>query len=130
MAVAIGTDINSQWSFNDDGDLELISSEDNLSQSIGNRLGTNLNSLNYFYEEYGSILPMLLGWTANETTLEFMKIEISNRLLQDPRIRDFSVDVSYTSNGAVEIDIVVKIGDEDYGTSLVLSDDGVEVNGD
>ena len=122
--VSIGTDMQSDWSFNDKGDLELVSGKDNISQAISNRLSTELNSL-LFYNEYGSLLWSFIGWRSSKQSLEFMKIEIENRLLQDPRLREYSVDLEYLGDGSVRIDMGITMnGDEDYSTSLVLSKDG------
>ena len=122
--VSIGTDMQSDWSFNDKGDLELVSGKDNISQAISNRLSTELNSL-LFYNEYGSLLWSFIGWRGSKQSLEFMKIEIENRLLQDPRLREYSVDLEYLGDGSVRIDMGITMnGDEDYSTSLVLSKDG------
>ena len=125
----IGTDIRSDWSFNEHGDLELVSNTDNLSQAISNRLRTELDSL-FFYNQYGTLLESFNSWVNGERTLEFMKIEIENRLLQDPRLREYSVMVEYTGNGNVRVDIQVKLDkDEDYSTSLILTDSGVDIIG-
>ena len=125
----IGTDIRSDWSFNEHGDLELVSNTDNLSQAISNRLRTELDSL-FFYNQYGTLLESFNSWVNGERTLEFMKIEIENRLLQDPRLREYSVMVEYTGNGNVRVDIQVRLDkDEDYSTSLILTDSGVDIIG-
>ena len=125
----IGTDIRSDWSFNEHGDLELVSNTDNLSQAISNRLRTELDSL-FFYNQYGTLLESFNSWVNGQRTLEFMKIEIENRLLQDPRLREYSVMVEYTGNGNVRVDIQVRLDkDEDYSTSLILTDSGVDIIG-
>ena len=125
----IGTDIQSDWSFNEHGDLELVSNTDNLSQAISNRLRTELNSL-LFYNEYGTLLVSFNSWTNSERTLEFLKIEIENRLMQDPRLREYSVTAQYTGEGSVRVGVnVVLDRDEEYSTSLVLNDMGVDIRG-
>lgn len=125
----IGEDISSEWTFNENGDLKLVSGNANINQAISNRLNTGLHSLDLFYGEYGSFLTSFLGWKANQRTLDFMKIEIENRLLQDPRLRDFNVSCAYNGNGEIEININAIIGNEEYDTNLVLNSDGVDVVG-
>ena len=127
---SIGTDICSDWSFNEKGDLNIVSNEDNIKQAIINRLSCELNSLNLFYLNYGSALFSFIGWKRLERTLEFIKIEVENRLIQDPRLNEFSVDVSYIEDGKIRLDIdVVLSEDEDYSESFVITKDGVDLIG-
>ncbi len=81
----LGTDFNSSWEFNDEGDLNLVTNDSNLVQAISNRLNTRNGELDLFYSEYGSFLCNFLGWKKNDTTLEFMRIELDKALSQDPR---------------------------------------------
>lgn len=120
----LGTDIRSDWSFNEQGDLNLISDTDNIAQSIGNRLNTDIGSLP-FYREYGVMLYGYMGWRASESTLEFIRLEISNRLKQDPRFKNYNVNCSYIGDGSIRLDLdLVLVSDDDYSTSLVLSKNG------
>lgn len=127
---SIGTDISSEWLFDEHGDLMLVGNKDNLGQAISNRLRTQLDELDLFYTGYGSFLTQFLGWKKNESTLEFMRLEIETRLAGDPRLSSYSVSLEYTDNN-VEININLVLYDgEEYTGNFVLTNDGVEVIGD
>lgn len=119
----IGTDFNSNWQFTDDGDLNLVSGEENLVQAIRNRLLCPAGSLNLFYADYGSVISKYYGWKKNETTLKFLEIDLKACLDQDPRINDYIVELSYIEKG-VKIDLNIDLTDEDFELSLVLTRDG------
>ena len=120
-----GTDISNSWEFNEHGDLSLVSNKDNVGQAISNRLQTQLNELDLFYAGYGSFLTQFLGWKKNDSTLEFMRLEIETRLAGDPRLSGYSVSLEYTDNG-VEINISLVLDDgEEYTGNFVLNSDGV-----
>ena len=126
----VGTDMNSNWTFNENGDLNLVSNKDNMIQAIGNRLQTDLDSLSLFYNSYGSILKGFIGWNASQRTLDFMKIEIENRLIQDVRLKDFSVEVNYTEMGNVRVDIDMILDEsEKVSSTIILDKEGVVENG-
>ena len=120
----IGTDIKSSWILNEHGDLEIVSDEDNIIQSIVNRFNCWLNGLDLFYLEYGSILSSFLGWKRNEETLGFMRIEIENTLNQDPRITDYELNIEFNDNGGVDMHLNIPFGDEDLELNLIISEDG------
>lgn len=119
----IGTDISSDWSF-EQGDLLLISDEKNLVQSIINRLGCWLNSLDLYYLEYGSIFLSFLGWKREQETLDFMKLEIQNTLRQDPRIDDYDLKIEFNSDGGVDVFLDLNVNDDTVMVNLVISSDG------
>lgn len=119
----IGTDFNNNWQFTDDGDLKLVSDEENLTQAIINRLTCPANSLNLYYADYGSVISKYFGWRKNDTTLKFMEIDIKACLDQDPRINDYTVQLSYTEKG-IRIDLNIDLTDEDFELSLILTRDG------
>ena len=102
-----GTDINSNWELTEQGDLRLISDEENLAQAIINRLSCKLNSLDLYYNEYGSLLYGFLGWKRKEKTLEFIRIELGNRLNSDSRIKTYSIDLEYNEDGDISINLLV-----------------------
>lgn len=114
-----GTDICSDWELNEHGDLRLVSQEDNLTQAIINRLSCTLNSLGLFYDNYGSLLRGFFGWKRNEKTLEFIKIELENRLNSDSRINYYTIDLSYNDEGDIVINIVIGTGDENVELNLI-----------
>ena len=123
-----GTDFLKTWTLTEDGDLRLISGENNLSQGLVNRFSCDLNSLDLFYDDYGSLLVQFLGWKRNDTTLNFIKLELENRLRNEPRLESFNVKVDYadSSNGiVVSIDLNPS---EDYvhTVELRINEDGVE----
>ena len=119
--VDIGTDIKSDWTFTD-GDLNIISDEENLKQSILNRFSVYDGTFKFFYAEYGSVLCNYFGFRKDETTLEFMKIELERVLLQDPRIQGFDLDLSYVEDG-VRVELTVNLSDADVELNFVT--DGV-----
>ena len=127
ILVDFGTDMDSEWSFNSDGDLVLIKSVENIEQAIVNRLNCDLNSLDLYYENYGSILLSFLGWKQSEKTLEFIKLEIENRILQDNRLTGCNSTIEYVGDGAIKIDMEVEV-DNEYvqELSLQISENGVE----
>ena len=123
----LGTDFESSWAF-DNGDLKLVSNEENLVQSICNRLTSPEDSFDLYYGNYGSVLEQFLGWRRRQETLDFMKIEVSNCLNQDPRIQDYNVDLSFEDK-SVRIDLKLNYGeDSDLSLSLVLNNEGVVVS--
>ena len=127
--MSIGTDMNSSWEFNEHGDLKTISNKENITQAIINRLKTNDGELTLFYANYGSYLRQFYGWKKNQSALDFMKIEIENRLKLEPRLTSYNAELSYIDEG-IRIDMDMKVSnDENYTTSLVLTDNGVDVIG-
>lgn len=120
-----GVDFNNDWSFNSDGDLNIVSYDDNIIQAVVNRLNTELDELFVFYEGYGSVLKSFLGWKATENTLSLMKLEIDTVLNQDPRLNDFETSVNYIGEGKVRINIIVyNYNEVDVEFNLVLDEFG------
>lgn len=122
----LGTDINKEWTLTESGDLKIISGTDNVAQAIANRLSCTVNSLNLYYTQYGSMLFSFLGWRRNQRTLDFMEIEIGNRLSQEPRVRDYDISLGYSDDhGGVDIDLHLIVGDgESLDLNLVLDETG------
>lgn len=121
----LGVDIHSSFTFQN-GDLLLSNYNDNLAQAVTNRLNTELNELDWFYNDYGSILQSFLGWKANDNTLGFIKSEITKVLNDEPRLTSFDIEVGYTSNGAVRIDLALyPVTDISIPLNLVLTTSGV-----
>ena len=119
-----GVDIDSSFTFQD-GDLVLSEYENNIVQAVTNRLNTDLDELDLFYEDYGSILTGFLGWKASDA-LEYIQAEIDNVLLQEPRLIRHDSNVEYTETGVIRINLTLytssNIGIE---ANLVLTKDGV-----
>ena len=121
----LGVDINSTFSFKD-GDVQLISYDDNLVQSIQNKLNTNLNELDLFYEEYGSILSTFLGWKANDETLGFIKSELETILKSENRISSYEYTVEYQGDGKIRINLVLYPNmDYSIATTLEVNEESV-----
>ena len=123
----LGVDLHSDMGFHD-GDIILCKYDDNLVQAIANQLNTNLNELFLFYRDYGSVFTSFLGWRATDETLNYMKSEISTILNNENRVQDYEIDLKYTSNGNVKIELVLKPNmNYTINADLVLTNNGVEV---
>lgn len=121
-----GTDIKNTWTFTDQGDLELVTNDDNIIQAILNRLNTRLDELDLYYDEYGSLLQNLLGYPSNEETLEFIRIEIETSLQNEPRLTDFEVTVTKKDKDKINIDIAIFYNGEELEYNLVINGDQIE----
>lgn len=120
-----GIDIDSSLSF-EDGDLKLSKYDDNLIQAVTNRLNTNLDELELFYDDYGSVVTGFLGWRADDTTLHYIQTEVDNVLLKDPRIYRHVSEVEYTGEGKVRINLTLYTNnDNPVDLNLVINDTGV-----
>lgn len=119
-----GVEVHSDWNFID-GDLKLVSYDDNLCQAIRNRLNTSLDELDLFYDDYGSVLSGFLGWKANDETLSFIKLEVDNCLKNDFRLVNCSSNINYKSNGVLEITLVVNYQGTIKEFNYVLEDSGL-----
>lgn len=119
-----GKDIKDTWTFID-GDLETVESTTNIGQACVNRLNTDKRWYDWAYANYGGDLFTVFGMKNNEHSLEYLRIEISSILQQDPRIRD--IDVTCTKNSARTVDVELKIlpvmKDEIITLNLVITDD-------
>lgn len=100
----LGVDIHSDFDFTD-GDINLARYDENLVQSVANRLQVDLDELDLFYEDYGSIMLSFLGWRGNEETIGFIKSELETVLQADDRIIGWNYEISYTGNGVLRIDL-------------------------
>ena len=121
-----GTDIKNTWTFTDQGDLELVSNDDNIIQAILNRLNTRLDELDLYYDEYGSLLQNLLGYPSNEETLEFIRIEIETSLQNEPRLTDFEVTVTKQDKDKININLAIWYNGEELEYNLVINGDQIE----
>lgn len=104
------TDFDSKLLFKD-GDIMITRNEDNLVQTICNRLNTMQDSLGYFYNDYGSIFPYFLGWRKNSDTFNFMKTEIESTLKKDNRINNCNAEIRFEEN-MIKIDLLVNHNEE------------------
>lgn len=128
--ITIGTDIDTEYTFNN-GDINLISNYGNLTQSVINRLNTDINFYNIFYAKYGGILWEHMGDMNIPTIHEYIRIEIEDVLKQDPRISSCEVNVTKKNSKSVNVELNLKItnSDNDVGLNLVIdSVNGVSVD--
>ena len=117
-----GTDFRSTFNFVD-GDLELVEDKENIVQSIVNRLNTDEDFFELFYNSYGGVLTSYMGWKATDKTLSFMKLELDTILNQDPRLTDFDSSLEYAGDGKVKVDLFLSYDDEsDLSLSFVIGD--------
>ena len=100
MAEDFGTDL----CWNNETTLGTVTGDDNLKQSIINRLNTTYDELNWIYADYGCNYRDYLGLKANETTMEFIKNSIKQSLEEEPRIEDYELDISNKGDGVSETD--------------------------
>ena len=119
-----GVEVHSDWDIID-GDLKLVSYDDNLCQAIRNRLNKNLNELSLFYDDYGSVLSGFLGWKSNEETFSFIKLEVDNCLKNDLRIVNFNSEINYNGKGVLEIKISVNYHGIVKEFNYILNEDGL-----
>mgnify|MGYP002523870592 FL=1 len=119
----VGTDINSKWTLTNDGDLKIVNDEENMVQSIGNRLSCYQPSMEVYYEQYGGFLTSYLGQRKTSETLDFMKIEIDTMLKQDPRIEEFTSTLSYSEKG-VNVILKLIVACEEMEVDLIVDDGG------
>lgn len=124
MTNIFGTDIKSSFSFQN-GDIELISGESNLAQSIINILNTDLGFYDWAYPNYGSNIFEVLGMTNNNNSLEYLKIEIEYAVKKNPRIKDVTANCSKQDAKTVGVELkVLTIGNDEVVTlNLVITDD-------
>ena len=123
----LGVDINSSFSFHD-GDIQVAKYDENLVQAIANRLNTDLNELDLFYEEYGSVILGFLGWKGNDETISVIEAELETILKSEKRLMNWEYNVEYTGNGKVTIDLVLYPNlSYSINTTITLSEEGVEV---
>ena len=127
----LGVDIRSDFTF-ENGDLKLSKYEENLVQAICNRLTTNLDELELFYEDYGSVLSSFIGWKANDETIDYMQKEIDIVLQDEPRIIDSETEITYKQNGLININLNLTTSSEaEIETNLILNKDGtIEIETD
>lgn len=119
-----GTDIHRSWTFAD-GDLLLASGEYNVAQAIQNRIRTDYDELELYYNEYGSLFRTYLGEKRTNENLEFINIEIRNRLESEPRIYDVEVESEYTGDGGIKVTITGTYGVEnEFEVNLVMDNIG------
>nr|DAR45129.1 MAG TPA: baseplate wedge protein [Caudoviricetes sp.] len=120
----LGVDINSNWEFHD-GDLKLISYEQNMGQAVINRLKCYLGAMNIFYNNYGSQITHYLGEINNKRTWEYIRIEIETSVLNDPRITNVECTINRLTHDICEAHLELLFYDGSTGeANLVITGDG------
>jgi phage baseplate assembly protein W len=100
MAEDFGTDLC--WN-SSETTLGTVTGEDNLKQSIINRLNTRYEELNWVYANYGCNYRDYLGLKNNDTTLEFIKNSIKQSLEEETRIETYDLELSYIGDGVIKV---------------------------
>lgn len=109
----------------EDGDLLLVSENDNLAQACINRLSSPPNFYNWAYENYGGDLNSIFGMENNSKSLEYLRIEIEHILQQDPRIKSISATCTKEVSNEVNVELdILTIGNEEIiSMNLIITDD-------
>ena len=124
-----GVDFHSNMTFSD-GDIQLVEYSDNLVQAVVNRLNTELDELDLFYESYGSVLSSFFGWRRTDETLGFVKAEVDHVLGLESRLDGFESSVEFGDNGELVVRLSLFYGASESDVNLVLGVNGVEVLSD
>lgn len=112
----MGIDIdvsNNDIVFTSYNDFKFIYGYDNLKQADQNRLTTSKGLFENF-QEYGSNLNSFLGQKNNEFTINFIKQEVYEILLQEPRIDEISeINITKIDEQTIRFDLrVVPINEQ------------------
>jgi hypothetical protein len=120
--VDFGTDFNSQWIANSQGDFLTITGLDNAEQAIYNRLITRLDELIQLnYDNYGNRSYEVLGSTDILNASAEIKIYTTNCLLAEPRVQEIkNIDVDFNGSSTTIHADVMLIG-EDKPTNMVIN---------
>ncbi len=107
-----GTDLN--WN-GSETELTTVTGDENIIQSVKNRLNTDYDELNWIYNNYGCNYRQFLGDRATDTSLEFIKNSIKQSLDEEDRIDSYDLELSYIDG---IINIVLNIGGTEYEFKL------------
>lgn len=110
--VDFGTDLN--WN-GSETELKTVTGDDNIIQSVKNRLNTDYDELNWIYNNYGCNYKQFLGDRATDTTLEFIKNSIKQSLDEEERIDDYDLELSYIEG---KINIILNIDGTEFEFNL------------
>lgn len=110
--VEFGTDIN--WN-GSETELKTVTGNDNLIQSVKNRINTDYDELNWVYNNYGCNYRQFLGGRATNTTLEFIKNSIKQSLDEEERIDNYDLELSYLDG---KINVVLNIDGTEFDFDL------------
>lgn len=101
--VDFGTDLN--WN-GSETELTTVTGDENILQSVKNRLNTNYEELNWIYNNYGCNYRQFLGVKVTDTALEFIKNSIKKSLDEEERIDSYDLELSYIDG---KINIILNI---------------------
>lgn len=100
-------------------ELATVSDNENLLQSVANRLNTTYEELAWVYTDYGCNYRDYLGSKADNNSLEFIKNSIRQSLEEEERIGSFDLSLSYIGDGVINVvlnidgtDLELELGDE------------------
>jgi len=110
--VDFGTDLN--WN-GSETELTTVTGDENIIQSVKNRLNTNYDELNWIYNNYGCNYKQFLGSRVTNTSLEFIKNSIKQSLDEEERIQNYDLELSYMDG---KINIVLNIDGTDLEFNL------------
>ena len=109
--VDFGTDLS--WNKSSTS-LEVVTDDENIIQSVTNRLNTTTDELAWLYTNYGCNYYEYLGLKKNNTSLEFIKNSIKQALDNDERITSYDLELSYIGDGGINVLLNI------YGVNLDL----------
>ena len=107
-----GTDLN--WN-GSETELTTVTADENIIQSVKNRLNTDYDELNWIYNNYGCNYKQFLGSRATDTSLEFIKNSIKNSLDEEERIENYDLELSYMDG---KINIILNIDGSEFEFNL------------
>ena len=120
-----GVDLDSSMTFQD-GDILLSQYENNLAQAVANRLNTQFDELDLFYQEYGSMVTGFFGWRTNNTTLRFIRSEIDQTLSKESRLLNYDTQLEFDGEGVLKVTLKLYPADGlSFDMNLVLTPTGV-----
>lgn len=90
----------------DDGDLSVVSGEQNFVQSIRNRLSTDQRDL-MFHPDYGNLTYLLVGKKNGPTNKQLAEFYVRSVLLEDSRVSQVNKVVVDISGDVISIDAEV-----------------------
>lgn len=110
--VDFGTDLN--WN-GSETKLTTVTGDENIIQSVKNRINTDYDELNWIYNNYGCNYKQFLGNRATNTTLEFIKNSIKQSLDEEERINGYDLELSYIKD---KIIIILNIDGTEFEFNL------------
>lgn len=107
-----GTDIS--WN-SSETELKTVSGNENIVQSVKNRINTDYDELDWVYNNYGCNYRQFLGDRATNTTLEFIKNSIKQSLDEEERIDSYDLELSYLDG---KINVILNIDGTEFEFDL------------